>query len=495
MAGENFTQPGEQYPSFWHDELMPWIAYREAARLIYGPGYDELMEAQRLLISGDPDQETVVTHLEKAITLAPDAYRIILDAFALLEDHRVGYETLVSTSEGTNAVDWQYRFSEPSDGGETEDSQWMSGLAPFGSDTDLFFPRTTWKHSEPDIWIRTTFELSKPPTGSLVLRVGINDAAEIYINGVLAVNGTWNDGNYEQFAVSAEAAEAIHPGTNVLFVHCHNNDTAENERCAIDVGLYHEDISIRERLLTAGLMASPDSSELLRQRSILNVRRGRWHDAAVDSERALEFAADASSIAWMKVVALHAQAVVAGDNEIADYQRVCNAMIKRFRNSDSLADIERTLKCCPVLNVETDIEELSAERISTAFADGAVSANLTSWFNLAVAMSALRTDEPDRALDLIQHALDTLDGITNENLNANTRSLAETIHGIALVTIGQSDDTKSAIANARELLAGQLVYHTDGSLVGASILNSNGDVLHDLLFVEILLREAEAVLE
>jgi hypothetical protein len=331
--------------------------------------------------------------------------------------------------------------------------------------------------------------------GSLVLRVGIDDVAEIYINGVLAASGTWNGGEYEQLRVSPEAVRAIQPGTNLFSIHCHNNDFDRGGRSGIDVGLYREDVSVRKRLLSAALSTSPESPELLRQRCTLQVQQERWHEAAADAEQALAHDPDANSIDWMKVVTLHAVAVVQESKGIEDYQRVCNNMIQRFRDSDELADIERTMKSCLILPAEMGIEQLPAERIQNALADGTATGIFIPWFNIAAAMAELRRGDADGAQRFAVQALAAVERITEAGQNVEARAIAAAVRGIALARSGQREDAQSPVAQARELVAGEAAFHSDGALVGSCVLNNNGQVRHDLLIAEILLREAEAALE
>ncbi len=122
---------------------------------------------------------------------------------------------------------WKYTTSSPaSDWYSTgfNDSSWNSGLGGFGtSGTPGAVVRTTWNTA--DIWIRRTFELpamTAEEINSLYFVMHHDEAAEVYINGVLASSVTGYTTGYGQFAINQAAKNAlVSGGTNLLAVHCH----------------------------------------------------------------------------------------------------------------------------------------------------------------------------------------------------------------------------------------------------------------------------------
>jgi hypothetical protein len=83
-----------------------------------------------------------------------------------------------------------------------------------------------------DIWLRKEFTLTAKPDAPL-LRILHDEGVEVYLNGVLACR----DGDfltaYDDFQITAEAAATLHPGKNVMAVHCHPTMGGQY----IDVGL------------------------------------------------------------------------------------------------------------------------------------------------------------------------------------------------------------------------------------------------------------------
>ncbi|HEV3417407.1 MAG TPA: glycoside hydrolase family 2 TIM barrel-domain containing protein, partial [Pirellulales bacterium] len=141
---------------------------------------------------------------------------------------------IAATSE-REPHDWRYTLDKPSDSwmkADFDDSAWRSGPAGFGTiGTPGAVVRTVWKTS--DIWLRRTIDL---PAGKLFdpsLLMHHDDDAEVYLNGVLAVKTKGYTTRYESFAIRDEARKTLHPGKNVIAVHCHQYSGGQY----IDVGI------------------------------------------------------------------------------------------------------------------------------------------------------------------------------------------------------------------------------------------------------------------
>ena len=109
-------------------------------------------------------------------------------------------------------------------------------------------------------------------------------------------------------------------------------------------------------------------------------------------------------------------------------------------------------------------------------------------------MDAYRSGDFPAADELARHAFESA-SLTWENLHDVVRALSGVISSLALTADGRIDEAEAALIQAKELIAGRLQFHPDGSIIGSSALNENGDILHDVLIAEILIREAEAALE
>ena len=131
-------------------------------------------------------------------------------------------ETAVATSQ-KEPQDWRYTTSKPADDwfrADFDDSSWKTGPGGFGTkETPGTSVRTEWKSS--DIWVRRSFTLTdKQPVDRLLLLVHHDEDAEVYLNGVPAMKTSGYTTDYEWFEIRPEARKALHPGKNVIAIHC-----------------------------------------------------------------------------------------------------------------------------------------------------------------------------------------------------------------------------------------------------------------------------------
>jgi hypothetical protein len=127
---------------------------------------------------------------------------------------------VVAKSKHKEGQTWRYTTQQPVDGWRTpdfDDQAWTQGVGPFGSAD--YSIRTPWKTD--DIWLRREFTLSDGKADELFLHLDHDDDAEVYINGVLALQapGCVMD---TEVLLNAEARAALKPGKNLVAVHCHN---------------------------------------------------------------------------------------------------------------------------------------------------------------------------------------------------------------------------------------------------------------------------------
>ena len=148
------------------------------------------------------------------------------------------YRTVMPTSETTKQT-WRYSLAQPAGDWASKtfnDAAWQTGLGGFGTEgTPGAVIGTLWNTN--DIWLRRTFNpgpLNAEQLARLLLRDHHDDAAEFYINGVLAFKNDGYTSTYERKTLSKEAQRALIPnGENVMAIHCHQDRGGQ----FIDAGL------------------------------------------------------------------------------------------------------------------------------------------------------------------------------------------------------------------------------------------------------------------
>ena len=144
--------------------------------------------------------------------------------------------TVVPTSQ-RQPVLWRYTFEQPPEdwfSTDFDDASWKQGPGGFGEyGTPGSVIATPWDVEHKRIWMRRTFELSGELPREAQLVVHHDDAAKIYVNGVLAAELRGYLSGYKTVPLRAEAAAALRPGHNVLAATC--EDEAGGRY--IDVGL------------------------------------------------------------------------------------------------------------------------------------------------------------------------------------------------------------------------------------------------------------------
>jgi hypothetical protein len=114
-------------------------------------------------------------------------------------------------------------------------SDWKTGVGGFGTkQAPQVIVNTTWSGS--DIWLRREFQLPQKFTLPTNLIMYHDEDVEVYLNGVLATHETGYVVGYKPYGIAEEAARALHPGNNVIAVHCHQSTGGQ----FIDVGIAAE---------------------------------------------------------------------------------------------------------------------------------------------------------------------------------------------------------------------------------------------------------------
>lgn len=143
--------------------------------------------------------------------------------FALPASDRAGQ--LWRTTTQAPATDWAAAGFDA--------GAWREGAGGFG---DGQAPggetRTNWKTD--DLWLRRSFELDQNPMWMARLWMRQNCDAEVFINGVLALRGSGQTGNYGPREIMDAARATLHQGDNTIAIHAHKSGGSK----WIDAGLY-----------------------------------------------------------------------------------------------------------------------------------------------------------------------------------------------------------------------------------------------------------------
>jgi putative heme-binding domain-containing protein len=134
-------------------------------------------------------------------------------------------ETLASTSERCGVM-WRMSLKRPGDNWylpDFDDRGWTNAFGGFGTaDTPGALVGTEWRHE--NIWLRREFLLPEtfiPKKGRrLVLRIHHDEDATVYLNGEMVARLPRSTTEYVEISLNDEAVRVLHPGRNVLGIHC-----------------------------------------------------------------------------------------------------------------------------------------------------------------------------------------------------------------------------------------------------------------------------------
>jgi len=131
--------------------------------------------------------------------------------------------TVVIPAADKAAAKWHYTTKKPAaDWAKTsfDTSAWSEGWSGFGvRDTPGALPHTVWNTS--DIWLRRDVEFTKEQMKDIELWFHHDDEAEVYINGVLALDAGGFVGRYDNFPLTEKGRAALKAGKNTIAIHCH----------------------------------------------------------------------------------------------------------------------------------------------------------------------------------------------------------------------------------------------------------------------------------
>ena len=129
---------------------------------------------------------------------------------------------------------WSYTTAKPA-GDWTQvgldASAWKTGPAPFGHSAGNV--RTDWSDTPGDIWLRREVTLPADIPAKLAVLARHDEDVEVYVNGVLAASEVGYTDEYARLPMSGTARATLHPGKNLIAVHCHQTVGGQ----VIDVGI------------------------------------------------------------------------------------------------------------------------------------------------------------------------------------------------------------------------------------------------------------------
>jgi len=171
-------------------------------------------------------------------------------------------EMLVPTSEWGK---WDARYTVSTPDADWylpgyDDSTWSVGSGAFATENSDGRPvmirnefckiggRTSW--TTDNIWIRRTVELPEDiKLKDVFVEYTHDDEAEIYINGIRVVDTGAKDGEHQREKLPVDVVANLHPGKNVMAVHCRNTGgygvidfglTAQEKRVPKDTRTAHQ---------------------------------------------------------------------------------------------------------------------------------------------------------------------------------------------------------------------------------------------------------------
>jgi len=129
---------------------------------------------------------------------------------------------VVAHAGNGGAAEWSYTFDAPAEGWQRPDfdaSSWTRGKSGFGTrGTPGAEIGTVW--SSPEIWLRREIELDPNSISAPHLWIHHDEDAQVFLNGVLALDLRGYTTSYVLEPLLAEARAALRAGANVLAIHC-----------------------------------------------------------------------------------------------------------------------------------------------------------------------------------------------------------------------------------------------------------------------------------
>ncbi|MBD1392067.1 glutaminase family protein [Mucilaginibacter glaciei] len=183
----------------------------------------------------DKLNESVTTHWTGKDQSLVGVVKVDGDFYRFMGQSSKLYNTIVADGDERPAmVKYQMEGTVPDNWEKPSfnDTGWKTGLTPFGDDRSK--AGTKWIGT--DVWIRKKFNLTKVPSGKLMLKLFHDDGAEVYLNGQNILKKGGANGDYEMIELSGSAKSQLVTGENLLAIHCNNTGGGT----WIDAGLVEE---------------------------------------------------------------------------------------------------------------------------------------------------------------------------------------------------------------------------------------------------------------
>ena len=359
-----------------HDRNVNWAAFTPSGQSLVSVSQDEnvvrvwpaataeQIETEPLhripTFEMDEPPDRIADRLDEAIRRAPHDYSLRLwradvlsqlgrrheavdeyiAALRVYPRDTATWDALESAATVESVVDrgadgWRWTVQRPPDNWtqvDFDDSTWQTGAMPCGP-TD---GKILWNTS--DIWLRRDLPLESAPQRGLVFVANIDEKAEFYLNGTLAADAAFSEGNYVRVPCLSAASAAAHAGTNVLAVHVSNVNGPQG--IDLSVGVILDTDAPVAQTLNELLEVNPQDSALLSQRAKRYLARQEWEAAARDYERAAHCARN-DSFLWM-----YSGALFAKTGNVAAHEQFCRDMLETLPEGTAATYPERIGKIC-----------------------------------------------------------------------------------------------------------------------------------------------------
>jgi serine/threonine protein kinase/Tfp pilus assembly protein PilF len=382
-------------------------------------------------------------------------------------------------------VAWHYINVKPADDWSAFNfatDGWSAG--PLESANPFYSPRDDKAAAcSTNLWLRREFEVQAVPAGKLVLRLGRDQDAEVFLNGVqITPVIDWSDSEV-LVPCFPGAGSVLRTGRNILAVHCRDADAGT----LIDAGLYvTTDPSLGRRQLIREfdslIRKDPKPAAVYAGRANTYARLGEWKEATADLMKAIAINPGAIRY-WSQLGPLLLQT-----EDLPGYQSQRQRAMAQFGDSVSPTVGEPLAKLCLLLPMDDTSLQPVFKLAEKAAGPGYANATLArrQWTE---GLAAYRQGQYEEALEWMGKAqatctnagLPTWDHERERNLNAG----ACLVEAMAYDGLNQTDEAKAALARVTDLLQTQFPQPDSGDF---------GREWQDYLVAQILAHEARELI-